>query len=479
MEKDIDEKMICCQCIGEKFLTAVIEKETVVVGCSYCDNDDVNGCTILEFADRIDTAFQDHYTRSPENPPDDWSIWQIKNQEYEPAGDPIVYAIMDAANIEEEIALDVQKILEDKHYDRSAAEIHEYSEYHSESVYDKKYPQDVEWQEKWSDFELSLKTKNRFFSKEGAIHLASVFEGVEKMNTHDNKPVAKMIGPGTQLTHLIRARVFQNDEKLKTALKNPDRELGAPPNGQASPGRMNSKGVSMFYGAINSKTAVAEVRPPVGSKVTIAKFEILQPLKMLDLSALTYNIAKGSIFDPSYAKKLAQSMFLSKLSQKMTHPVMPDEEYFDYLPTQVVADFVDSVLEFDGFIFPSAQYPDGVNIVLFNKAARATNIEHVKGTRITASLTEWDDDIEIPSYSVTKWIPNQKDDESKTKEDAIHLLFGGHLTPNDPDTRKPMLKIDVTSIIIKHISAIKIVGKELEVLDYNYPTSGNLDIYDE
>jgi len=49
---------------------------------------------------------------------------------------------------------------------------------------------------------------------------------------------------------------------------------------------MNARGVSVFYGAIDPRVALAEVRPPVGSRVAVARFEIIRPLRLLDLNAL-------------------------------------------------------------------------------------------------------------------------------------------------------------------------------------------------
>lgn len=39
---------------------------------------------------------------------------------------------------------------------------------------------------------------------------------------------------------------------------------------------MNARGVSVFYGANDPTAAIAEVRPPVGSQVAVAQFEIIR-----------------------------------------------------------------------------------------------------------------------------------------------------------------------------------------------------------
>jgi hypothetical protein len=49
---------------------------------------------------------------------------------------------------------------------------------------------------------------------------------------------------------------------------------------------MSAAGVSVFYGATDRDVALVEVRPPVGSKVLIGCFEVIRPLRLLDLPAL-------------------------------------------------------------------------------------------------------------------------------------------------------------------------------------------------
>ncbi|MGO8405374.1 RES family NAD+ phosphorylase [Rhizobium ruizarguesonis] len=49
---------------------------------------------------------------------------------------------------------------------------------------------------------------------------------------------------------------------------------------------------------------------------------------------------------------------------------MPDDQEFDYLPTQAVADFLatETVTPLDGIIFPSVQVAGGKqNVVLFTR----------------------------------------------------------------------------------------------------------------
>ena len=69
--------------------------------------------------------------------------------------------------------------------------------------------------------------------------------------------------------------------------------------------------------------------------------------------------------------RLERVAFLQTLSERLTRPVMPDDEAFDYLITQAIADFLATQNEprMDGIIFASAQSRKGRNVVLFHSAA--------------------------------------------------------------------------------------------------------------
>lgn len=94
----------------------------------------------------------------------------------------------------------------------------------------------------------------------------------------------------------------------------------------------------------------------------------------------------GSNFDPTFKSPLERIAFLQLLGDRMTQPVMPDDEAFDYLPTQAIADFLatQNKPQFDGIIFRSVQVKGGRNVVLFHKAARVETMKLPQGTEIEA-----------------------------------------------------------------------------------------------
>jgi len=284
-------------------------------------------------------------------------------------------------------------------------------------------------------------------------------------------------GPGKALSALYRARVFQANEKLEEALARPDRHLGSPPSVQAAAGRMNARGISVFYGASAPEVALAEVRPPVGSQVAVARFEIIRPIRLLDLTAFDTVRMRGSIFDPGYAGRLERASFLRSLSQRMTRPVMPDDEAFDYLATQAVADFLATSLagNIDGIIFPSAQVTgEALNVVLFHKAAFVEIEEVPAGTKVRVSLGLNTEDGWERDYAVTEQVPKKSEQSPLPCRDwppnFADLIVSPppDMPPYEAGSGLPTLKIDHKSIEVHIVRAVEFKTDRYAVSRYRW-----------
>lgn len=308
----------------------------------------------------------------------------------------------------------------------------------------------------WNNFEQGLKTQSRFFSPSAKLILDQIFEDVFELRTTKRAPVVVTIGPGMPVAALYRARTFAGeDNKLKEALEAPWKHLGTPPAEAARAGRMNARGIAVFYGARDADTALSEVRPPVGSKVALAVFSIIRPLRLLDVTALRSVFAGGSIFDPATIMQKQRSNFLEMLGRFMSRPVMPHEEVSEYLPTQAVADYLANEARLDGMIFPSVQTGQAsANVVLFHHAARVEEIELPQGTEVDVQLEMRDCDDFYPDYTVWEKVPPPLE-QAESLNHASHWLFGmSQALDNHVDMRSPTLRIDLESIHVHHVKAV-------------------------
>jgi RES domain-containing protein/HEPN superfamily RES-like protein len=464
--EDINElkaKNICYACVGEQYLSDEIRAKGKRAKCSYCEKAR-RTFSLGKVAERVETAFEQHYYRTSDQPNDYEHMLQRDKElsyEWNRHGEDVVYAIQNAAEIPDDAARDIQSILEEEHADFDSAAMGEETEFASDSYYQERKVSDATWREEWRRFENSLRTEARFFSRTAAAHLAAVFDGVDDLRTRQGEPLVVDAGPGTGFHTLFRARVFQSDDRLEVAMCRPDQQLGSPPALLAAAGRMNARGISVFYGANDPKAAIAEVRPPVGSKVAVAQFEIIRKLRLLNLTALKNVQMRGSIFDLEFERRLERAQFLKSLSSRIIQPVMPDDESFEYLATQAVADFLatESSVPIDGVIFPSVQVAgDVLNIVLFHKAARVEAMEIPNGTEIRASTGQssaegWEDDYSVIEETPPALKANEKRQKTPAWPDfaTIPALAG---TEVDSDPRKPSLRVMPDSVCVHHVEGV-------------------------
>ena len=286
---------------------------------------------------------------------------------------------------------------------------------------------------------------------------------------------AKNTSPNRKLTQFYRARVFQSSADLEKALCRPDLHLGPPPARLTRAGRMNALGISVFYGATKASVALAEVRPPIRSVAAIAKFRIVRPLRLLDLTAIKDVWDEGRIFDPSLKTRLERIAFLQSLGERMTQPVMLDDEAFDYLSTQAVADFLATECEpgLDGIIFDSVQSKAGRNVVLFHKAARSEELIFPEGTEISANSGYQTGDGWNDFYSVSLEVPKIKVPELQNEEEG---LIGFVPRPSsryaaDADHREVTLRVDPSSVEVHQVEWVKVGSKRFKVRRNQYEKS--------
>lgn len=379
---EIESKIVCTGCIREQFLKSKIRVGGMKAVCSYCKRTR-KSLSLSNFANVIDKVFEEHYVRVGDDDESGGLLDYVIKQN----GIPIIDAISDAAGIASPISSDVQKLLASRYQPRYAKDLDEPIPYSETSLYQRMLPSDAGMRQDWDAFEHELKHRARFFNRRGAALLASVFGDIDRLAVREGCELVVTAGPGSKLERLFRARVFQSEAALLEAMKNPEKQLGAPPTRVAATGRMNARGISVFYGADSIAGAVAEVRPPVGSDVAVAAFDIIKHLRLLDLTALPMiQHDNASIFDPLTKKRMQRIVFLQSLGERMTKPVMPDDQDFEYLVTQAIADFLstESNPRFDGIIFDSVQTAGSQNVVLFNHVSITEIPVLPEGTGVTA-----------------------------------------------------------------------------------------------
>lgn len=473
--EELRAKRICYTCVGENYLSNSIEATGKKLKCSYCGKSK-KSWVMREFSASIELAFQDHFERTSPDPDGfAWAMMKDPESDYdwERDGEQTIDVISEAADVNEEVAKDTQRILHSEYGTYGSDYTGEEEEFDRNAHYEVKMPCDSSWQELWNSFERSLKTETRFFSKQCTDQLSQIFADIESFRTTDNQAVVLHVVPGDENSNFFRARVFQSDSELEEALKRPDLSLSPPPSRLARAGRMNARGVSVFYGASTSSGALAEVRPSVGSSAIVAEFRLLRPVKLLNLLALQKVKIDGSIFDPSYAEACSRMMFIRTLTNRIARPILPGDEDFDYLPTQAVADFLanSGFFDLDGILFPSVQTDaDSINVVLFHKSSKVQELDIPKGTEISARLhQDTEDGLEI-DYSVTEEVP-KLEQPLKSNQKIKHRFLALEwetIYNTDFDERESTLEVDQDNLSVHQINSVKIISSEYAVKRRRY-----------
>ena len=239
---------------------------------------------------------------------------------------------------------------------------------------------------------------------------------------------------------------------------------------------MNAPGISVFYGATDMDTCVHEVRPPVGSHVVAASFEVLRTLRLLDLDALERIYVKTSYFDPEYAFRRGQALFLQGLGSEISRPVMPQDETTEYLATQAMAEYLASRLAqpLDGIIYRSLQITDDMyNIVLLNHARRVEPRILPQGTKveIPALSTSYRGvlyehrDIAVNELVPPDPPPAEAQPAAEVGRHPVYLNLTNDQSPDAEDQEnydqspyyEPTLRLDLESVVV-----LKITGARYE-----------------
>ena len=483
---ELEDRQICSECIGDAFLKAEINSQGDPGRCFYCQEE---GQTIglPDLASQVEVVFEQHYRRTSDQMSGyDYAMQSEGLGDWERPGDPVVEVIAWTVEVEEQPAIDLQILLETRHSDREMDQMGEETEFADTAYYASKRVNDIDFQLEWTAFEEGLKTRGRFFNRAAEERLLDLFGKVHTLKTEDGRSVIRVIGPGTDIPSLHRARVFQSEAKLQEALAAPERLVGSPASQYASAGRMNAKGVSVFYGATDPELTLAETRPPVGSRAILGRFDLLAPLKVLDVEALEKVLEEGSLFDPGFIRRLERAKFLASLAARIRMPVMPDDEGVDYLATQAMAEYLaDRVApRVDGILYGSAQGHEGAhNVALFNHAAHVAPHPPPLGATYNVWTARSDEDGLQPDYTVWEELNPEAVAKAKAalergRDPISRALDRDPIAPiHDDDGREPMLRLDRASLEVRHVRRMSIDAPAYKVDFRKSPVRGDAPFF--
>jgi len=354
----IPENKLCTKCITDPRFTKWIRKNGE---SGQCDFDTSHGgrqkvVTVEEFAVHVDEFFREHYQIGEEEPyfPEDTdnvryqqrgsTLLEILADELCSDGDAVVEAIIE--NLPDVSGYDIAQGAE-SFYDDTA---------NYEPIADvearQRADQEEYWYEhrftyQWEDFCEKVQYQQRYFKTKPLL---------DKLFGKPNEYEGGKINPVYLLNQgqkIFRARIFDDRFTREALTLNPGAELGAPPKEEARAGRMNVEFIPVFYGAFSPETAVAEMRPSIGEEVALGEFILQRDVKVFDFTVFS---RAHEEWKDIYAH--TRYDFIKQMEEEMSRPVLPYEKQRQYIPTQIVAEYLKEYFGCQAVIYSSAMIKD-------------------------------------------------------------------------------------------------------------------------
>lgn len=350
----LSDDHVCFNCVGDSYLQDLIQEEGHADHCKRC-LEYVEGIPLTRLAELVDEVYREYHK------PGQTITGEMSGSYPE---EIVAEMIQDeGTGLPEAI---VGLLMEREAY--AVAKEGEIGLYNSTTMYefDDQVTEPLELTQSWQTFSEQVRYEGRFFN----IEVRQFLDELIKLFT-----AAAQQRPGTftirleEGTKIYRARSVSSKQQVLSIEADPLQGLGPPPRAERIGGRMNAPGVAVFYGGFSRDTCISEIRPPIGSYVISATFEVTRPLRLLDMTAFERPVPI-SMFDPAFRDRATYFRFLRQFHREIIRPVLPGGEAIDYVPTQVVAEYLANVVPLDGVIYASVQSEGGEgqdtrNVALF------------------------------------------------------------------------------------------------------------------
>ncbi|MBU8597260.1 RES family NAD+ phosphorylase [Shouchella clausii] len=343
--------MYCCEnCFKDDFLIEVVESYDEIGKCDYCNSEQVFIVDMNELSQYFGIVKKLYKPLMiGENITPDDNILHAGEKLFDLFNDSWEVFYGFDPDAEEELFYDLMNSLDStEDYQQLYAKGQD-DYYHRDSV------------DLWNSLSQKLTKQNRFFPGRQGQH------GQEEI---DN------------IIDITKSVFYQQEFKIKKGYKllrarigefyNLD-ELSSPPENIISVGRANPVGIRMLYCVSNEEdkeialeTAIAEVRAPASSTVTVADIRTNKDLTFVNLSDFE---RIESVFELNqYADPIAEldrNQLTSHYVSSLSKPILEDTAQIEYISTQYLTALAEH-LNFDGIMFRSS-IAKGINFVIFDE----------------------------------------------------------------------------------------------------------------
>lgn len=152
----------------------------------------------------------------------------------------------------------------------------------------------------------------------------------------------------------VRSRVkgSKGRREFERAIVAADAQRMTPFPDRAREGRVNPKGIPCLYLSTDIVTAMSEVRPPIDSYVSVARFSLTKQLKMVNCARDPYPPNRTLLHALEPQVRMTDLWAWHSLNMAYSEPVTPSDDVGDYAPTQLIAEAFRAE-GYDGIVYRS------------------------------------------------------------------------------------------------------------------------------
>lgn len=235
----------------------------------------------------------------------------------------------------------------------------------------------------WKKFSELVKHNSRyvFLKKESDKSPFEEMDPVEILNSLGN--IILRLGLITTIQknkEIFRVRITDIGSTINSA-----KELGSPPKEKALiANRMSPAGISMFYGAFDTETAIFETYEPEKNITKQAVLGVFNPIRELTAIDLSEKIKIPSLFDEENRKDRFLLKFLQGFISDFTKPIKRvGSAHINYVPTQIVTEYFKHLFpqtefgkKIDGVVYPSSKANGVKCIVIFAESSQCVEVSN-------------------------------------------------------------------------------------------------------
>ncbi|WP_142455429.1 RES family NAD+ phosphorylase [Gracilimonas mengyeensis] len=184
----------------------------------------------------------------------------------------------------------------------------------------------------YSMFSYEVESNGRYIHSKSELNFLNALK-----ETWDKRKINLPTGTEVFRAQIDHIEKFTRDDEgiieSMEILPSEDQRL-FPKKEYAVEGRLNPKGILVFYASMSKETAMSELRPWVKSKITVGTFRTKRDLTVLDL---TLDSPKDIPEDDSDEKK--ENFVWGDINYSFSKPIVNSETSAEYVPTQILAEF--------------------------------------------------------------------------------------------------------------------------------------------